>query len=150
MLDAATKAEFDQQFRFVQMLYFTMIAALAGYFVLGLVLVPTKAPNTTAPSAQFFRILSWFGVGMGCVAYAAKKRMVRPFSPGMTPAAIKQYLTSFRSGHLVTFVLCESIGLLGFVALFVGGSRLQFINLMLLAFALMILLRPKRIDSSTS
>jgi hypothetical protein len=150
LLDAATRAELDQQFRAVQVLYFAMLAALAGYFVLGLVLVPAIAPNTTASSAQFFRILSWFGVGMGGAAYAAKKRMVRPLSPGMAPAEIKQCLTFFRSGHLVTFVLCESIGLLGFVALFVGGSHLQFINLMLLAFALMILLRPKRVDSSIS
>ena len=38
LLDAATKAEFDQQFRAVQVLYFAMLASLAGYLVIGLVL----------------------------------------------------------------------------------------------------------------
>jgi hypothetical protein len=37
LLDAATKAEIDQQFRVVQMLYFGMLASLAGYLVIGLV-----------------------------------------------------------------------------------------------------------------
>ncbi len=69
-------------------------------------------------------------------------------SPGMAPADIKQCLASFRSGHLVSYVLCEGIGLLGLLGLFLGGSRTQFINLIVVAFALMILLRPKRIDFS--
>ena len=150
LLDAATKAEFDQQFRFVQMLYFAMLASLAGYLVIGLVLGPAKAPNTTASSAQWVRIFYFLSTGLIVAAYLVKKRMVRPLSPGMAPADIKQCLTSFRSGHLVTYVLCEGIGLLGLLALFLGGSRPQFINLIVVAFALMILLRPKRIDSSTS
>ena len=68
----------------------------------------------------------------------------------MASADIKQCLASFRSGHLVTYVLCEGIGLFGLLGLFLGGSRPQFINLIVVAFALMILLRPKRIDSSNS
>ena len=150
MLDAATKAEFDQQFRAVQVLYFAMLASLAGYLVIGLVLGSTRAPNITAASARWMRIFYFLSTGLTVAAFLVKKRMVRPLCPGMAPADIKQCLASFRSGHLVTYVLCEGIGLLGLLALFLGGSRTQFINLVVVAFALMILLRPKRIDSSTS
>lgn len=150
-MDAATKAEVDRQFRAVQVLYFAMLASLVGYLVIGLVLGSgrMRMPNATA-SAQWMRIFYFLGTGLIVAAYLVKKRMVRPLSPEMTLTDIKQCLASFRSGHLVTYVLCEGIGLLGLLGLFLGSSRPQFINLIVVAFAMMILLRPKRIDSSTS
>ena len=153
MLDAATKAELDQQFRAVQVLYFAMLASLAGYLVIGLVLVSAKAPNIPASSARWVRTFYFLSACLIVAAYLVKKRVVRPLSPGMVAADIKQCLASFRSGHLVTYVLCEGIGLFGLFGLlgmFLGGSRSQFMNLIVVAFALMILLRPKRIDTSTS
>ena len=150
MQDAATKAEFDQQFRAVQVLYFAMRASLAGYLVIGLVLGSARTPNTTASSGQWVRILCFLSLFLIGAAYFVRKRMVRPLSARLTPTDIKQCLTSFRSSHLITYVLCEGIGLLGLLALFLGGSRPQFINLTVVAFALMILQRPKRIDSSGS
>jgi hypothetical protein len=149
LLDAATKADFDQQFRAVRVLYFAMLASLAGYLVIGLVM-GTRVPNITAPSAQWVRIFYFLSTGLIVGAYLAKKRKVLPLSRGMAPADIKQYLASLRSDHLVTYVLCEDIGLLGLLGLFLGGSRSQFIKLIVVAFALMILLPPKRIDSSNS
>lgn len=150
MLDAATKAEVDQQFRAVRVLYFAMLASLAGYLVIGLVLGSTRASNITTSSAQWVRIFYFLSTGLIVAAYLVKKRMVRPLSPEMTLTDIKQCLAFFRSGHLVTYVLCEGIGLLGLLGLFLGGSRPQFINLIVVALTLMILLRPIRIDSSTS
>ena len=150
MLDAATKAEFDQQFRAVQVLYFAMLASLAGYLVIGLVLGSAKAPNIPASSARWVRTFYFLSACLIVAAYLVKKRMVRPLSPGMVAADIKQCLASFRSGHLVTYVLCEGSGLFGLLGLFLGGSRSQFMNLIVVAFALMILLRPKRIDSLIS
>jgi len=150
LLDAATKAELDQQFRAVQVLYFAMLASLAGYLVIGLVLVSAKAPNIPASSARWVRTFYFLSACLIVAAYLVKKRVVRPLSPGMVAADIKQCLASFRSGHLVTYVLCEGIGLFGLLGMFLGGSRSQFMNLIVVAFALMILLRPKRIDTSTS
>ncbi len=150
MLDAATKVEFDQQFRVVQVLYFALLASLVGYLVIGLVLGSTRAQDFTVSSTQWLPILFWIALGLGGAAYLVKKRMTRPLSSGLDPAQIKACLASFRSGHLITYVLCEGIGLLGLLSMLVGGSRPQFINLMVVSFALMILLRPKRIDSSNS
>jgi hypothetical protein len=145
LLDAGTKAEFDQQFRAVQVLYFAMLASLAGYLVIGLILGPTRAHSTlTFPSNRVFYLLS---LGLAAAAFLVKKRMVRPVSSG-SQEEIKGSLGSFRPGRLVSYVLCEGVGLLGLLALFMGGSRTQFINLLVVAFALMILLRPKRIDLS--
>ena len=146
LLDAGTKAEFDQQFRAVQVLYFAMLASLAGYLVIGLVLGSTRVPAAVAsPTNTAFYL---FSLGLAAAAFLVKKRMVRPILPGSSQAEIKGSLGSFRSGHLVSYVLCEGVGLLGLLALFLGGSRTQFINLLVVAFALMILLRPKRIDFS--
>ena len=149
-MDAATKAEFDQQFRAVQVLYVAMLASLAGYLVIGLVLGSTRAPNLAESSARWLRTFYFLSACLIVAAYLVKKRMVRPLSPGMAAADIKQCLASFRSGHLVTYVLCDGIGLFGLLGMFLGGSRFQFMNLIVVAFALMILLRPKRIDTSTS
>jgi len=149
-LDAATQAELDQQFRVVQVLYFAMLASLAGYLVIGLVLGSTRAPDLTESSARWVRTFYFLSACLIVAAYLVKKRMVRRLSAGMVAADIKECLASFRSGHLVTYVLCEGIGLFGLLGMFLGGSRSQFLNLIVAAFALMILLRPKRIDSSTS
>ena len=149
-MDAATKAEFDQQFRAVQVLYLAMLASLAGYLVIGLVLGSSRVPNLGDSSARWVRTFYFLGACLIVAAYLVKKRMVRPLVLGMAAADIKQCLASFRSGHLVTYVLCEGIGLFGLLGMFLGGSRSQFLNLIVVAFALMILLRPKRIDTSTS
>ena len=127
-----------------------MLASLAGYLVIGLVLVSAKAPNIPASSARWVRTFYFLSACLIVAAYLVKKRVVRPLSPGKVAADIKQCLASFRSGHLVTYVLCEGIGLFGLLGMFLGGSRSQFMNLIVVAFAVMILLRPKRIDTSTS
>jgi hypothetical protein len=100
-LGAATKVEFDHQFRAVQVLYFAMLASLAGYLVIGLVLGSTRAPSTTASSAQRVRIFYFLSIGLIVAAYLVKKRMIRPLSPGMPPADVMQCLLSLgSSGHL--------------------------------------------------
>jgi hypothetical protein len=145
-LDAGTKAEFDRQFRAVQVLYFAMLASLPGYLVIGLVLGSTRVASTVSyPRGRTFYRLS---VGLTAAAFLVKKQMVRPILPGSSPTEIKDSLGSFRSGHLVSYVLCEGVGLVGLAVFFLGGSRIQFINLLVVAFALMVLLRPKRIDFS--
>src|SRR6187399_927301 len=95
------------------MLYFAMLASVAGYLVVGLVLGSTRASSIKSSSAQWVRIFYFLSACLIVAAYSVKKRMVRPLSPGFAPADIKQCLASFRSGHLVTYVLCEGIGLLG-------------------------------------
>ena len=150
MLDAATKAELDQQFKAVQLLYFAMLASLVGYLVIGLLLSSARPPSASGPSPQLVRIFYGLSVVLIVAAFLVKKRTVRPLSLGSPSEEVKTSLASFRSGHLVTYVLCEGIGLLGLLGLLLGGSRNQFINLVVVAFALMVLLRPKRIDSSIS
>lgn len=150
LLDAAIKIELDQHFRWVRVLHFTMLAPLVGYLVIGMLLGSSWGQKATAASVQWVRVFYLVSSALIVAAYLARKRMVRPLSPGMTLADIRQSLSSFRSGHLVTYVLCEAIGLFGLLGLFLGGSRPQFINLIVIAFGLMILLRPKRIDTSIS
>ena len=146
MFDAGTRAELEEQFRAVQILHFAMLASLAGYLVIGLVLGSTRTAGAAASTTN--RVLYVFSLALTVAAFLVKKRMVRPLSPGWSQAELKGFLGSFRSGHLISYVLCEGIGLLGLLALFLGGSRTQFVNLSVVAFAVMILLRPKRIDSS--
>lgn len=145
MLDPTTRAEFDQQFRAVQVLYVAMMASLAGYLVIGLALGRATGADVSRPSPliQIFYLVS---LGLVAAVFVVKKLMIRPITSSSSPEEIKRFVGSFRTSHLVTYALCDAIGVLGLVAFFVGGSRSQFINLLVVAFALMILLRPKRIE----
>jgi hypothetical protein len=144
-LDAAIKAEFKQQFQAVQVLYLAMLASLAGYLVIGLVLGSARASAAAAPPL-LVQVLYSLSIALAGAAFFVKRRMVRPVSATAPQAEIRRSLGSFRPGHLIVYVLCEGIGLLGLLALFLGGSRSQFVNLIVAAFGLMLLLRPKRID----
>ena len=122
MLDSTTKAESDQQFRAVQLLYLGMLASLAGYLVIGLVLGSARTPAAAASSSPFVRLFYLLSIGLTVAAFLVKKRLVRAVPPGSSQAEIKRSLGTFRSGHLVSYVLCEGIGLPGLLALFLGGS----------------------------
>jgi hypothetical protein len=145
LLDPTTQAEFEQQFRAVQVLYVAMMASLAGYLVIGLALGGAAAADVSRPSPliQIFYLVS---LGLIVAAFSVKKLMIRPITATSSPEEVRRFVGSFRSSHLVTYALCEGIGVLGLVAFFVSGSRSQFINLLVVAFALMILFRPKRIE----
>ncbi len=52
-------------------------------------------------------------------------------------------LGRWRQGHLITFVLCESVALFGFVFRMLGGDLLQAAPLYVLAFALLLVWAPR-------
>ena len=127
-----------------------MFAGLAGYLVIGLVLSSIRQPGAAASSAHLVRTFYLLSILLIVAAFLVKRQMVRPLRLGSSSEEIRRWLISFRTGHLVSYVLCEGIGLLGLLALFLGGSRTQFVNLVIVALALMVLLRPKRMDASLS
>ena len=52
-------------------------------------------------------------------------------------------LGRWRQGHLITFVLCESVGLIGLAFRMLGGDPLQAAPLYVLAFALLLVWVPR-------
>jgi F0F1-type ATP synthase membrane subunit c/vacuolar-type H+-ATPase subunit K len=52
-------------------------------------------------------------------------------------------LGRWRQGHLITFVLCESVALFGFVFRMLGGDSLQAAPLYVLSFALLLIWVPR-------
>ncbi len=151
MLDPAAKAEFDKQFRIIQMIYFAMLASVGGCLVVGLLLDSLGAPAPgNIPSPALIQVLYVISAGLILTAFFIRKKLVRPLAHGSTTSEIQEWMTAFRAGHLASFVLCEAIGILGLLAVFLSGSKSDLIKLVVLASTALVLFRPKRIDSTNS
>jgi hypothetical protein len=151
MFDPTVRAEFDRQFKIVRLLYFAMLSSLGVYLGIG-TLIGFIRPIGTAPSSSqlLIQMLYIMSAVLILAAFLLKRRLIRPPREGSTPSEIHGWLLVFRNGHLVSFALCEAIGIFGLLALFLAGSKRDFVKLVILAFASMVLLRPTRINSSNS
>ncbi len=70
------------------------------------------------------------------IVTAAEEALARNSSDGTA-------LGRWRQGHLITFVLCESVALFGFAFRMLGGDLLQAAPLYVLAFALLLVWSPR-------
>jgi hypothetical protein len=78
-------------------------------------------------------------------AYTAHNSTVRPAEERVRrnpndPAAVMRW----RSGVLITMMLCEGVGLLGFVLRILGGQPIVAIVMYAISLAYLIMLAPKR------
>jgi cytochrome b561 len=152
VFDPETKSAFDQQFRAVRAIHFAMLLSLAAYLVLGLVFRPALAmASETEASGLLVQFFYAVCAGIALAIFLLRKRLIQPSRTGSaTRQEAESWSRKFRTGHIVIYALCEAIGVFGLVALFVAGSQTHFISLILLSFALMFFLRPKRVDSINS
>lgn len=151
MLDPAAKAEFNKQFRVVQMIYFAMLASVGGCLGVGMLLGSLGRPASGNPSSPaLIQGLYVLSAGLILTAFFIRKRLVRPLAHGSAPSETQKWMIAFRIGHLAGFVLCEAIGILGLLSLFVSDSKSHLINLVVLASTALVLFRPRRIDSINS
>lgn len=152
VFDPETKSAFDQQFRAVRVIHLAMLLSLAAYLVLGLILRPALAiASETEVSGWLVKVFYAVCAGIVLAIFLLRKRLIQPLMAGSgTRQEAESWSRKFRAGHIVIYALCEAIGVFGLVALFVAGSQTHFISLILLSFALMFFLRPKRVDSINS
>jgi cytochrome b561 len=129
-----------------------MLLSLAAYVVLGLVFRPALAmASGTEASGLLVQFFYAVCAGIALAILLLLKRLIQPLRAGsVTPQEVESWSRKFRTGHIVIYALCEAIGVIGLVALYVAGSQKHFISLILLSFTLMFFLRPKRVDSINS
>lgn len=146
----AANDAFSQQFRAVQVIHLAMLLSLAGYVVLGFIIRPPGLPSGGAEiSALLVRVFYLISAGIVLAIFVLRKRLIQPLARGpSTVQEIQHWSARFRIAHILIYALCEAIGIFGLVALFVAGSQAHFLTLIALSFVLMILLRPKPIDTA--
>jgi hypothetical protein len=152
MPDPGDKAAIDQQFRILQIIHLAMLLSLGAYVIVGFVLRPARAALGGSELSGLL-VQLFYGVSAAIVlaVFFLRKRLLQPLKPGLTSAReIESWGAKFRAGHIVIYALSEAIGIFGLVSLFIAGSQAHFLNLILLSFALLIFLRPKRIDPINS
>ena len=148
MLDPETKAQFDQQFRLIQIVYFALLAALLIYVVIGLALRPPHASPAGPVAEPLEKMLYVLGGGIILLIFFLRKRLLRPVPEITTsPQDVAVQINNYRIGHILVFVLSESLGVFGLVLLFVTGKFSHFLRFILVSFVLMAVLYPKKIDS---
>ena len=142
MLDPETKAQFDQQFRLIQIVYFALLAALFIYVGIGFALRP---PHTSPVAEPLEKVLYVLGGGIILVIFFLRKRLLRGITTSPQDLAVQ--VNNYRIGNILVFVLSESLGLIGLVLLFVTGKSAHFFRFILVSFILMAILYPKKIGS---
>ncbi len=145
MLDPETKAQFDQQFRLIQIVYFALLAALFIYLGIGFALRPPHASPAGSSADLLEKMLYVLGGGIILVIFFLRKRLLRGITTSPQDLAVQ--VNNYRIGNILVFVLSESLGLMGLVLLFVTGRFSHFFRFILVSFVLMAILYPKKVDS---
>jgi hypothetical protein len=123
-----------------------------GYVAVGLVLRSAKvAAGRTEFSGHVVQILYVLTAGIVLAIFFLRRSLIQPLRPGAPSASgFESSVTKTRTGQVVTYVLCEAIGLFGLISLLVANSLSHFFGFILLALSLMIFLRPKQSDFISS
>jgi len=136
----------DQQFRMLQLIYFAILFSLVTYLVTGFLLRPTRLPpwgmKTVATLIQAFYFLS---AGLIALIFLVRRKIYRGSPTAqLSPEEASKQIGFYRNGHVLIYVLCEAIGLIGLILLFMAGSIQHFVNLILVSFILLVVLYPRK------
>ncbi|HEX8925492.1 MAG TPA: hypothetical protein VF786_06840 [Terriglobales bacterium] len=125
----------------LKMIHMGMLAAVVVYGVLGeFVLHPQ--PRGLGSTALILVVIASSALTF---AYTARNSMVLPAeeqvrrSPNDSAAVMR-----WRSGVLITMMLCEAVGLLGFILRVLGGPPIVAIVMYAISLGYLIMLAPKR------
>jgi hypothetical protein len=125
-----------------------MVRILHGAFLISIPMYATVGElfaQTGAEPGKIIRgaliALSLMNVG---IAQLFGRNMVKAAEAALAGnVADDAALGRWRQGHLLTFVLCESVAMFGLAFRLLGGDRLQAAPLYILAFALMLIWAPR-------
>jgi hypothetical protein len=147
MAEQNSKSSGVQSFRKIQSIYFSMLFSVVTYLGFGLWLRPTPhlsgGTKETAVFTQIFYFLS--AALIATVFIVRKKTFSRPPIISPSPEEALKLMNFYHVGHLLIYVLCTAIGLLGLFLLFLTGSLQHFLNLTLVSIILMVVLYPRKL-----
>jgi hypothetical protein len=146
VLDPAARVEFERQYRLVLLIYFAMLASIFLYLGIGFVLVRALSLHPGVESTRPV-VMIFYGLAAVLIAVIWWIRKSR-ISPLLSPATgdVSSLISKYRAGHIVVFVLCETITFFGFVLLFLVGSFTHLVYFALLSLIIMMISYPQKAE----
>jgi|GEM_PF-2583294 len=151
MLDQAAQAEFELQYRLVLIIYSATLASIFIYLGIGFLLIRTL-PSRVAGRSAGSLLITFYGLAAILLALILRlrKSWITPLpSLASAPGEALDLISRYRIGHIVVFVLCEVITLIGLVLLFLVGSFRHLVYFALSSLIMLIVSYPKRWSKPT-
>jgi len=148
MLDQAARGEFERQYRLVLIIYSATLASIFIYLGIGFLLIRTL-PSRVAGESAGSLLITFYALAAILLALVLwlHKSWIAPL-PGLAAAAgdALDLISRYRIGHIVVFVLCEVITLIGLVLLFLVGSFMHLVYFALLSLIMLIASYPRKVE----
>ena len=124
----------------LRVVQWSMLGSILVYAVLGEVMGPGK--RTVDPSLTY--LFTTLGVATVGLIFVVRRTLVMRSAEGLAahPEDVLS-LNHWRTGYLATYVLCESLALIGLVLRFLGYNLQQSLPYYLGGFILLIFFRPR-------
>jgi hypothetical protein len=119
-----------------------LLLAIAAYVFLG----ETIASRTAMPgNPMMFQIFALVAVVTVAVMFVARRKTIAPATATLRERPEDaSALARWRSGYVITYVLCEAVALYGFLLRMLGFSLTQVAPFYLAAILLMLFYGPRR------
>ncbi len=130
---------FEASVRALRIIHLALFVPIPLYFLMGETVGP-REPSDVRLIRQVITALALLDTGLAVVF---RKRMVEPaaealrLKPDDTVA-----MARWAKGHILSFAICESVGLFGLVLRFLGATTLEAAPFFAVAFVLMLVFRP--------
>ena len=118
-----------------------MVLSVIAYAILGFVV--GRRTSTTSHPALVIKAIYFAAAGIVFAILFLRRKLASPLTGNWDSKPLENGIQKTRAGYIVIYCLCESIGVLGLLALFIAASQTHFTVLVLLSLALMIFVYPK-------
>ena len=146
MLDPAARAEFERQYRLVLVIYSAMLASIFIYLGIGFLLARSSHLVDRSTRSTVGAVYGMAAILLGLILWLRKARISSLTHRSPAPKDMLELISRYRTGHIVAFVLCELITILGLLLLFLSGSFTHLVFLASLSFIVMIISYPKPLE----
>jgi len=131
----------DRQVQSLKILRATMIAAVAFYVVLGEFLMHPVA-RAVGPAAY---VIVAIGASLLAIAYGVRNSMAAPVEEILRKDPEDMFaVIRWRSFTMLSLILCETVGLLGFMLRLLGGPPILAYAMYAISIAYLFMLAPRR------
>jgi hypothetical protein len=148
MLDQAARAEFERQYRLILIIYSATLASILIYLGIGFLMIQTLPSRVAGGSAGSLLITFYTlaAVLLTLILWLRKSWITPLPSLASAPGEALDLISRYRIGHIVVFVLCEVIILIGLVLLFLVGWFMHLVYFALLSLIMLTVSYPKKLE----
>ncbi len=125
-----------RQLQSLRILHLALMGSLAIYGAIAFIAVQAPDPTWTHPTYVILYVLAGLGLTMAVVVVPMVKRIVLPEG--------EQNIAKLRTGYILVWALCESIGVNGLLAAFLYHEPIMFLPFGAAALGMMVLNGPRK------